>query len=736
MNGTASSPATPPAPPDRVSGLVERVTFHSQETGFAVLRVQVKGRRELVTVIGTLASVNAGEWLNAQGVWVRDKDHGLQLKAHLIKCSPPTSREGMEKYLASGMIKGIGPIYARKLVEKFGETIFDVIEHESARLEEVEGIGPGRRRRIKAAWLEQKAVREIMVFLHAHGVSTSRAVRIYKIYGETAIDTVRANPYRLAKDIPGIGFKTADTVAQKLGIPKDSVLRARGGLVHTLLEGTENGHCALPRDVLLESAVRLLEIEEVIVTAGLEQMLAESEVVRETIGGQNLIYLPALQRAEAGIASSLRARAARPSRYPQIDLPKAIEWVQQKTGKELAPSQREALSKALDSRVLIITGGPGVGKTTLMQSILLVLRAKKVRCVLCAPTGRAAKRLSDATGLEAKTIHRLLEFGAGRPGFMRNAERPLECDLLVADEASMIDVPLLYRLLQAVPPEAHVILVGDVDQLPSVGPGSALADTIESGAVPVVRLTEIFRQAAASRIIVNAHRINAGQLPAAAENEAERAESDFFLFERETPESVQATLIELVSRRIPRKLGVDPIRDVQVLCPMNRGALGTREMNLVLQAELNPPRSGEAAVERFGWQFRVGDKVIQTENDYDKDVFNGDIGQVSRIDPEEQELIVRFEGGREVVYDFNELDQLSLAYAITVHKSQGSEFPAIVVPLSLQHYMLLQRNLLYTAVTRGKRLVVLAGQRKALAIAVRNQDSGKRFTALLERLKQ
>jgi exodeoxyribonuclease V alpha subunit len=734
MNGVPSASSLPP-PPERLSGLVERVTFHSEETGFAVLRVKVKGQRDLVTIIGTVASVNAGEWLSAQGAWVRDKEHGLQFKAHFLKCSPPTSREGMEKYLASGMIKGIGPVYARKLVETFGESIFDVIEHESARLEEVEGIGPGRRRRIKAAWAEQKVVRDVMVFLHAHGVSTSRAVRIYKTYGEGAVEAVRANPYRLAKDIHGIGFKTADAVAQKLGIAKDSILRARAGLVHALLEATQAGHCALPEALLIESATRLLEAEEAMVSAALYEMLTEGEVVREAIADRELIYLPALKRAEQAIATCLCARAACPSCYPEIDLPKAIDWVQQKTGKALAPSQRDALAKALSSRVLVITGGPGVGKTTLVHSILLVLRAKQVRCLLCAPTGRAAKRLSEATGLEAKTIHRLLEFDPRAGGFSRGAQRPLEGDLLVADEASMIDVSLLHRLLQAVPEQAHLLLVGDVDQLPSVGPGFALADIIRSGAVPVVRLSEIFRQAASSRIIVNAHRINAGQVPEPEAPKTNGRESDFFFLEREEPDTIQATILELVSRRIPRKLGTDPIAGLQVLCPMNRGVLGARQMNLLLQETLNPAREGEAAVERFGWQFRVRDKVIQTENDYDKDVFNGDIGQVAQIDPEEQELSVRFEGGREVAYDFNELDELSLAYAITVHKSQGSEFPAIVLPLAMQHYLLLQRNLLYTAVTRGKALVVLVGQRKALALAVRNHDSGKRFTALLERLK-
>ena len=710
-------------PQEGFSGLIERITFHSEETGFAVLRVKVKGHRELVTVVGVLASVNAGEWITTQGNWVQDKEHGLQFKATFLKCSPPTSREGIEKYLASGLIKGIGPVYAKKLVEKFGEEIFTVIDHYSVKLEEVNGIGPARRQKIKAAWVEQKAVRDIMIFLHSHGVSTSRAVRIYKAYGDKAIETVRANPYTLAKDIHGIGFKSADTIAQKLGIARDSIMRALAGIMHALLEATGEGHCALPKEELIEQAAKLLEIDVAIVREALERLLLDGELVYEPIGGHDLIYLPYLRRAEDGIACLLRKLAGAPSCLPPIDVEKAIAWCQRKTGKELAATQREALQKALESRVLVITGGPGVGKTTLVDSILLILRAKKLRCLLCAPTGRAAKRLSEATGVEAKTIHRLLEFQPASGGFARNAAHPLECDVLVADETSMIDVPLMHKLIQALPERAHLLIVGDVDQLPSVGPGSALADILRSEVVPAVRLREIFRQAASSRIVINAHRINAGQMP---QLQQPGEESDFFFIEREEPESIQPTILELVKERIPGKLRLDPILDVQVLCPMNRGNLGARAMNVFLQDGLNPRRGDEPVVERFGWQFRLRDKVIQTENNYDKEVFNGDIGQVVSIDPEERELVIRVEE-RDVLYDFNELDELSLAYAITIHKSKGSEFPAVVVPLAMQHYLLLQRNLVYTAMTRGKRLVVLVGQRKALAIAVRNDRAAERL---------
>jgi exodeoxyribonuclease V alpha subunit len=695
-----------------------------------VLKVKAAKRRDLVTVVGNLPAVSAGEWLTAEGFWVHNQEHGFELRAQKLSSVPPTSREGIEKYLGSGMIKGIGPVYAKKMVAKFGEQVFEIIENASARLEEIAGIGPGRRRKIKDAWAEQKVVREIMVFLHSNGVSSARAVRIFKTYGEKAIERVRANPYLLARDIPGIGFKTADSIAMKIGIPRDSMIRASAGLEFILSEAAGNGHCALPRELLLEHAARALELDSKLVAEALLRLLQKRELTLEVIEGNELVFLPQLRNSEEGIAGAIAQLASEPPVYPKIDLGKAIEWAEKKTGKQLGASQRNAVEILLQHRLGILTGGPGVGKTTLLNTILTILRAKKLKVLLCAPTGRAARRLSESTGLPAQTIHRLLEVQPNR-GFTRDASRPLEGDLLVVDECSMVDVPLMNSLLRALPPGASVLLVGDADQLPSVGPGSVLRDLIASGIIPVATLTEIYRQAESSQIIRNAHRMNRGEM---IEFAGAGEESDFYFIERETPETILATIKELAKTRIPRKFKLDPVQEIQVLSPMNRGSLGVREMNVALQNELNPLRAGSEFIEKFGWQFRMGDKVIQLENDYDKEVFNGDIGMVSGIDAVEKELRVQFEG-REVLYDFGELDELALAYAITVHKSQGSEFPAVVIPIATQQYLMLQRKLIYTALTRGKKLVVIVGQKKALAMAIRNNETAQRHGGLLARLR-
>jgi exodeoxyribonuclease V alpha subunit len=721
---TAAPPNVTQDPRERLSGSIERVTFHSEDSGFCVLRVQAPGRRELVTVIGNAAAVNPGECIEAVGVWVNDRQHGLQFKADTLQIVPPTTLAGMEKYLGSGMVKGIGPHFAKKLVKAFGEAVFDVIETAPERLEELEGIGPQRRLRVTAAWSEQKVIRAIMVFLQSHGVGTSRAVRIYKTYGDQAIVKVTENPYRLALDIWGIGFKTADQLAQQLGIPRHSLLRAQAGVRHALQVWSEQGHCAAPGDQLIALAQPLLEIDPEIIAEAIAAELAEERLVSD----EDLLYLAPLYRAEQGCANQLQRLLAGRRPWGTIDLEKAIPWVEAQTGLTLADSQRQALATVLRHKVTIITGGPGVGKTTLVNSLLLILRAKRMQVLLGAPTGRAAKRLMDTTELEAKTIHRLLEFDPAEFGFKRNAENPLVTQLLVIDEASMLDTVLMNQLLKAIPDQAGLILVGDVDQLPSVGPGNVLADLIASGVIPTVRLTEIFRQAQASHIIVNAHRIHRGELPLPSPPEAA---SDFYLLEADSPEAIAEQLIHLVTEHLPQQFGFHPLDDIQVLTPMNRGSLGVQALNSELQHRLNA--ASEPKVQKYGSVYAPGDKVLQRVNNYDKDVFNGDLGRIAAIDRDDKTVTVNFEG-RTVIYELGELDELSLAYAASIHKSQGSEYPVVVIPLAMQHYRLLERNLLYTAVTRGKQLVVVIAEPKALQIAVRNRRSQRRITRLAERV--
>ncbi|AOW49709.1 SF1B family DNA helicase RecD2 [Acetobacter ascendens] len=713
------------SPTEGLAGLVERVTFHNAENGFCVLRVKVRGQRDLVTVVGHAAMISAGEFVQMSGRWFNDHTHGLQFKAEFLKASPPTTVEGIERYLGSGMIRGIGPVYAKKLVKAFGEAVFDLIEQEPHRLREVTGIGPKRAERIVGGWADQKVIREIMLFLHSNGVGTSRAVRIFKTYGQDAVRLISENPYRLAKDIRGIGFKTADQIARKMGIAPDAMIRVRAGISYALGKAMDEGHCGLPVGELLTSTAELLEVAAPLIETALALELEAGDVVADSVGETSCIFLAGLYRAEQSIAERLRACAVGRPPWPEIDAEKAMTWVEGKTGLAMAPSQQEAVRLALRSKVLVITGGPGVGKTTLVNAILKIVTAKGTDVQLCAPTGRAAKRLSESTGLEGKTIHRLLETDPDNGSFKRDDTNPLTCDLLVVDEASMVDVLLMRSLLRALPDSAALLIVGDVDQLPSVGPGQVLADIIGSDAVPVVRLTEVFRQAAQSRIITNAHRINEGKMPELSAEEG----SDFYFVEAAEPEVGLRKLLAVVKDRIPARFGLDPVRDVQVLCPMNRGGLGARSLNIELQQALNPP--DEVKVERFGWTYGPGDKVMQIANDYDRDVFNGDLGVIGRIDVEEGELTVSFDG-RDVVYGFGELDELVLAYATTIHKSQGSEYPAVVIPLVTQHYAMLARNLLYTGVTRGRKLVVLVGQKKALAFAVRNQGGRRRWSKLRE----
>ena len=712
-----------------LAGLVERVTFHNSENGFCVLRVKARGHRDLVTTVGHAAMISAGEWITASGVWLNDRNHGLQFKAHFLKTHAPSTTDGIEKYLGSGMIRGIGPVYAKRLVKAFGKDVFDIIEAAPERLREVTGIGPMRAAKITAGWADQKVIREIMVFLHQHGVGTARAVRIFKTYGTDAVQVMSENPYRLSKDIRGIGFRTADMIAEKLGIEKTAMIRVRAGISFALTEAMGDGHCGLPRAELIGLAGKLLEVPAPLIDSALEEELAEETVTADRVGDTDCIFLTGLYLAERGISEHVKRIRAGALPWPEIDADRALPWIEQKTGLTLAASQAEAIRLALRSKLMVITGGPGVGKTTIVNSILRILAAKAVKLLLCAPTGRAAKRMTEATSMEAKTIHRLLEFDPKAFGFKRNEENPLDCDLLVVDESSMVDVLLMQSLLKAVPSTAALLIVGDIDQLPSVGPGQVLADIIGSGAVPVVCLTEVFRQAAQSKIITTAHAINAGRLPDLGKPDGE---ADFYFVPAADPEQAVSRIVELVAKRIPQRFGFDPIKDIQVLCPMNRGGVGARSLNIELQAALNP--AGEKKVERFGWTFAPGDKVMQIENDYDKDVYNGDIGMIEDVDLDDGEVAVNFDG-RAVTFLFGELDTLVPAYAATIHKSQGSEYPAVVIPVMTQHYAMLQRNLIYTGVTRGKKLVVLVGQKKAVAIAVKNVSGRRRWSKLDEWLE-
>lgn len=714
--------------PESLTGVVERVTFHNPESGFAVLQVHAGQKRGLVTVVGQIPAVYAGEYLEAQGAWIQDRNHGLQFKADSLVITPPHTRAGVVKYLASGLVKGIGPHFAQKIVDVFGDRTLQVIDESPDFLSEVQGIGPKRLKLIRESWRQQKAVRNIIVFLNSHGIGTARAVRIYKTYGDRAIDMVRENPYRLATDIWGVGFQTADELAGRLGVDRLSPLRARAAVRYVLQQLTGEGHCGFPEAGAVTRTAEITQIPADIIRAAIESERTAGEVVRETNSDEPWLYLKRLYLAEVGVARAVRQLQTGAHPLPKIDIDAALGWVEKKMSIGLAPTQKAAIRQTAEKKVLVITGGPGVGKTTIVRGILEIFAAKKMRCALCAPTGRAAKRLSETTGRQAKTIHRLLEFDHGLGGFRKDREDQLEYDLIVVDEASMVDIVLMDQLLRAIPPWTCLILVGDVDQLPSVGPGTVLADLIASKVVPVVRLTEVFRQAGQSWIIRAAHAVNAGRIPDSAPTPA----GDFFFIQADEPEVIRDRIVAMVRDRIPARFKFDPVRDVQVLTPMNRTELGVRNLNTELQAILNPP--GPTEVQKFGWIFRVGDKVLQTENDYQKEVFNGDIGQVKEIDLDDQLMTVAFDG-RDVFYEFGELDELALAYATTIHKSQGSEYPAVVIPLHTQHYVMLQRNLLYTGITRGKKLVVVIGSRRALYRAVRQQDTARRYTLLCQRLQ-
>ena len=711
---------------DHLRCVVERITYQNADNGYTVLKCAVKNAQDLVSVVGIMPDTHVGSVLALEGVWKVDAKYGRQFSVEKFEETLPATVYGIEKYLGSGLIKGVGPKFARRIVEKFGKDTLDVIEENPDALIEVEGIGRVRVERIRKSWEEQKEIKNIMLFLQGHEVSTSHATKIFKTYGSDSISVVQENPYRLADDIWGIGFKTADTIAEKMGIEKDRFIRLRSGILYTLNKLSENGHCYAVREQLIKAAVQLLEVEEAELEITLDEMLRTEEVIRE----EEAIYLPPFFFSETGCAKRLLKLLAAERRV-QMDVDTVMETVMGRAGQgqhiTYDEVQLEAIRAAVSSKIMVLTGGPGTGKTTTTMGIIAAYRAAGCRIVLAAPTGRAAKRMSEATGMEAKTIHRLLEYKPPE-GYQRKEENPLEGDVLILDECSMIDIMLMYNLLKAMPEQMTLIMVGDTDQLPSVGAGNVLKDIISSGRIPVVRLCRIFRQARGSRIIMNAHRINKGEQ---IDMRGGR-DSDFFFAAKETNEEVVELLVKYCTENLPRYYHVDALQDIQVLTPMQRGVCGAANLNQVLQEAMNP---GSIFLRRGGTQYRLHDKVMQIRNDYDKEVFNGDIGVINHVDMEERELTVNFDG-REVVYDVSELEELTLAYATTIHKSQGSEYPIVVMPFTMSHYVMLQRNLLYTGVTRAKKILVLIGEKKAVWYAVKNETTADRNTKLAERLRE
>lgn len=722
-----------------LKGQIERITYSSEETGYTVAQVKVYGKPQLVTVVGNLMSPTPGEVLNMKGEWENHPRYGKQFKVIYYDSVVPASVYGIEKYLGSGLIKGIGPVTAKRIVKQFGKQALDIIESQIHRLTEVEGIGEKRIEMIRQAWQDQKEIREVMLFLQGHGISSAYASKIYKKYADRSIAVVRENPYRLAMDIFGIGFLTADKIAEKLGFSKDSLLRAQAGLLFVLNRMADEGHVYYPYEALLEKCVEILQTDTGILSEAIEMLVGSGKIAIENPGNRDnkftlnhkAVYLSQFYICEKQIAERIKYLVSSPTSLITIRVEKALAWVQKKLSIRLAENQLEAIRKALNSKAMILTGGPGTGKTTVINAMLKIFAGMDAKCLLAAPTGRAAKRMSETTGYPAKTIHRLLEFSFQNGGFQKNEKKPLNCNVLIVDEASMIDTVLMHHLVKAIPPSATVILVGDIHQLPSVGPGNVLKDIISSEVFAVVELTEIFRQAAESLIIVNAHRINGGKFPLVPSKNSPDDLGDFYFIQQNDPEKVLNVILDLIGERIPSRFGFDPVDQVQVLTPMHRGVVGATNLNHQIQQSLNPQKNPLVLGAR---KFNVDDKVMQIRNNYDKTVFNGDIGRIKHVDIDSREVHILFEK-RLVTYDFSELDEIVLAYAISVHKAQGSEYPAVVIPVVTQHYMLLQRNLIYTAVTRAKNLAVMVGTWKALALGIKNDRTQKRFTLLEERLK-
>jgi len=708
---------------DCISGIVERITYVNEENGFSVIKIKSKGFSELVTVVGNMPIVNVGSVLNLKGEWKQDSRYGKQFSAQECIEAIPATVAGIEKYLGSGLIKGIGTIYAKKIVKKFKEETINIIEEETERLTEVDGIGQKRIEMIKKAWQEQKEIKNVMLFLQGHGVSTAFAVKIYKTYGNDSIKLVKENPFRLADDIWGIGFKTADQIARKLGFAPDSYERCRAGTIYILNQIANDGHCYATKEELVKLGQEILEVSEEKLTEVLARMVLDKSVI---LDGEDACFLPPFYYSEIGAAEIIKELTRQGTKFKSFPLTKVIEEIQNENNIQYDTVQKEAIEKAVSSKFMILTGGPGTGKTTTTLAIIKVFEKMYAQVLLAAPTGRAAKRLSEATGMEAKTIHRLLEVKPPN-GYQRNSDNPLECDVLIIDETSMVDIILMYNLLKAVPLDCVVIFVGDVDQLPSVGPGNVLRDIIDSGVVNVVNLTRVFRQAQGSKIITNAHKINKGQFPDLKSNK----KSDFFFMEANDLPKIVENIKSLCKDRLPGYYSVDPINDIQVITPMQRGEVGARNLNGILQETLN---KNTTFIHNGGVKYKLNDKVMQIKNNYDKNVFNGDIGRITHIDLEDKQVKITYDG-LEIAYEVNELDEVVLAYATTVHKSQGSEYKIVVAPIVTQHYMMLQRNLIYTCVTRAKQIIVLIGSKKALAMAVKNNKVTERNTMLRERLR-